>query len=444
MRSRNVIVIVEVYLFLTLAFFIFGPLTWSCTNLSILIAYVSALFVFLFLGFRFYLFTKRNSMIKTQNNHNEYAISEKRVVKALKIMLVFNLIVFILYLIRNSGNNRLTMQNILIWIQNPSAQYSEKFNNNYGVFGTIVAYLSTFSSFFLWPTIPLGIYYFRKLKTIYKLILIANVIVEALRWLVMGTNKGLVDLLLVFSCLFILFLKAPKIKMKSKIVLAIFVALAVFFVGFYFSNNVSGRVSNNSTYLMNNLTGATIDNNNFLFRLFPNAKNLVLYSNSYLCQGYYGLSLGLNQEWTPMFGLGNSVFLRENIEELFDVELFQYTFMHKINYLGWSEKSNWHTAFLWFANDFGFIGTLLLMLLIGYYFGFICYNLFDKGNGLFFPLFCIMIEMFFYFPMNNQIFNMPFSFMGFFGMNVFLLIISFSNKKKKEWGRGNCENRILC
>ena len=31
-----------------------------------------------------------------------------------------------------------------------------------------------------------------------------------------------------------------------------------------------------------------------------------------------------------MFGMGNSVFLRENIEEIFNCDLFQYTYMHKM------------------------------------------------------------------------------------------------------------------
>ena len=85
----------------------------------------------------------------------------------------------------------------------------------------------------------------------------------------------------------------------------------------------------------------------------------------------------------------------------------------------WSSTLNWHTAYTWFANDFSFLGTIILMFFIGLYFGIVVNKaLTARNTKIFIALFTTMMVMFFYFPMNNQIFNDPNSFMGVFGLNL--------------------------
>lgn len=431
MRYKKIIVYVEIYLIFTIVLFFVGPIRWDIPSPTKLIIYLALISIMLGLGFQLY-FRNRNACI--YDIEQRYFLPDNLILNHLKYMLVFNIIIFSMYLVRNLGGNSLSFANIITWITNPSAQYMAKFENSIGTFGKIAAALATFASFFLWATIPLGIMYFKKLRIPWRVLVILNIIVEAVRWLAMGTNKGIIDLVMIILC-FLFYSMILKDTHLGKKGLYIIVAAILVVIGLsYFSININGRVDGSYTYLMNNLGGNSLDlNDNFLLKLLPGLKSLIIYADSYFTQGYYGLALGMEQDFTPMFGMGNSVFLRENIEEIFNCDLFQYTYMHKIDSLGWSEKSNWHSAYLWFANDFGFVGTLVVVLILGYYFAFICYHLFEGENRLFFPLLCMMIQMFFYFPMNNQIFNMPFSFMGFVGMNLYLFLLRYKAIRPKYY-----------
>ena len=424
MRYKKIIWYVEIYLIFTIVLFFIGPIRWDIPSPIKLITYLALISIMLSLGFRWYF---KNINACTYDIEQRYFLPDSLILNHLKYMLVFNVIIFSMYLIRNLGGNSLSFTNILAWITNPSVQYMAKFDNSAGFFGQISAALATFSSFFLWGTIPLGIIYFKKLRTSWKLLVILNIIVEAVRWLATGTNKGIIDLVIIMLC-FLFYSMIQKDTHLGKKGLYIIIAVTLVIIGLsYFSTNIDGRVDGNYIYLMNNLGGNSLElNDNLLLKLFPGLTNLIIYADSYFTQGYYGLALGMEQNFTPMFGIGNSSFLRENIEEIFNCNLFQYTYMHKIDSLGWSEQSNWHSAYLWFANDFGFIGTLVVKLILGYYFAFICYHLFEERNCIFFPLFCMMIQMFFYF-------NMPFSFMGFVGMNLYLFLLRYKAIRPKYY-----------
>lgn len=427
---KTPIILVESFLALTFLFYFIGPIKWNTRNENVLVPYVLCLFFAVFVGYVLYFSRKK------QSSYGDFALKKDNIVSIVSWLLIINLIVFTLYLIRNLGANSFSFSNLVEWITNPNTQYSLKFGRSYSLLERLIAMIATASSFFLWPTIPLGIYLFRDLKTKDKFLLLLNIVVELVRWFAMGTNKGIIDMILVFLSLFLISLFQKKQKAGKKLLLVIFGIVLVTLGLNYFNSNINGRVNYNYQHLLNNLGGSTIDFDNILLKLFPNQESLIINTHSYFTQGYYGLSLGLGESFTPMFGLGHSGFLRENAEDMFGVDLYQFTYMHKIDRFGWNEFSNWHTAYLWFACDFGFFGTVLVMLVAGYYFAFVCDNLLNGANKLFFPLFVIMIQFFFYSSMNNQIFNMPFSFMGFWGMNFFLVIQRGKRHKEHYFARG--------
>lgn len=413
-KSYNIIKYISYYFIGTVIFYFVGPIQWMTPNPLKLILYLSAILAALFMGFTFY-YKKKHTISRV-----DY-ISENTIVYYLRKMLWVNLIISGLYLYRNLHGLTLSIDNIILWIMNPSSQYMDKFGHSVSAFGQIVAQLMTLGSFFLWATIPFGVIFYKKLSKSYKFIFIINVIVELLRWVAMGTNKGIIDFILVLFCLLIykFFSGEKRISIATKT--KYYIIAGVLLVGglSYFNSNIGGRVNNNYKYFLGNLGGNQLDENNILLKSFPFIEELIVYSHSYFTQGYYGLSLGLEEETVPMYGLGNSVFIMENVQEIFNVDLFQYTYMHRIQYKGWDEKSVWHSCMLWFANDVGFIGSFFVFLFWGYYIGFVVYGMFRR-NKFFFPLFCMMMQFVFYLPMNNQIFQSPFSAMGFFGLNFLL------------------------
>jgi hypothetical protein len=120
-----------------------------------------------------------------------------------------------------------------------------------------------------------------------------------------------------------------------------------------------------------------------------------------------------------MFGIGNSVFLMGSIRRLFNVNLFQYTYQERMAYLGWDSLGNWHSFYVWVANDVHFVGTLLIMFLLGRYFGTICYHSISKKDPIASVLLCMMLMLFFYLPLNNKIFSYPPTFMAFWVLSAY-------------------------
>lgn len=86
--------------------------------------------------------------------------------------------------------------------------------------------------------------------------------------------------------------------------------------------------------------------------------------------GYYGLALGLEKEFEPTYGAGHSAFALSLYELLTgDPSLKARTFTYRNEFDGWNPDNYWSTAILWFANDVGFIGAIVVMALIGLLWG---------------------------------------------------------------------------
>lgn len=136
--------------------------------------------------------------------------------------------------------------------------------------------------------------------------------------------------------------------------------------------------------------------------LMQKINNFWLSFSSYLTQGYYGMSQALELEWTPMFGLGNSMFVVDMITgNITDIK--QYTYQAKLEPLGWDSKVRWHSIYTWIANDVSFYGVPVVMLLLGGIFGMmfkdaiVTRNPFARASVFFYILLLLFI------PCNNQI-----------------------------------------
>ena len=109
-----------------------------------------------------------------------------------------------------------------------------------------------------------------------------------------------------------------------------------------------------------------------------------------------------------MFGIGNSAFLTENIEQLFNIDLVQYTLQYKVFVTtGWHYTVNWHTIYTWLANDVTIYLVPLIMALIGNLFAKFIYDYKYYKNSLSFILCVLTIIGFAYFSANNQIMMYP-------------------------------------
>lgn len=91
--------------------------------------------------------------------------------------------------------------------------------------------------------------------------------------------------------------------------------------------------------------------------------------SAYLAQGYYGLSLALNEDFTSTFGLGHSSFLMSAFSGLFDATLYERSYMYKVSQAGWDDKAQWSTMLVWIASDVGFPLVPVFILILGFLWG---------------------------------------------------------------------------
>ena len=147
------------------------------------------------------------------------------------------------------------------------------------------------------------------------------------------------------------------------------------------------------------------------FRVVPDAVEAegVLFL-SYLTHGYRGLSLAMDEDFTPTYGLGFSEFLRHNLlratgQSDREEAIEERTYSGKLIAEGWPDGMVWSTFFIHPASDISFPGVVVLMTLIGFAFGLSWRDALTRYDplacGVMFHL-CILV---FYLPANNQLFQ---------------------------------------
>jgi len=142
---------------------------------------------------------------------------------------------------------------------------------------------------------------------------------------------------------------------------------------------------------------------NFSIKLPPIVEKFWISFSAYFTQGYYGMARSLEVPWTPMFGVGNSMFLVDFISEhVYDID--PYTYQMKIEKeFGWPSDMRWSCFYSWVANDVSFYGVILIMFVIGVLFAAMFKDAIQTDNPFAkISIFYFML-MIFFIPCNNQI-----------------------------------------
>lgn len=125
---------------------------------------------------------------------------------------------------------------------------------------------------------------------------------------------------------------------------------------------------------------------------------------NYLSQGYYGLSLALQEPFDTTFGVGHSYFLMEKyIAATGSTFILERSYIGKIEQQGWDRKFLWATMYVWIANDIGFAGSLGFMFILGFMFSLSWRDFLGRRNIPAFLFFLHLVVIFFYSSMNNQV-----------------------------------------
>ena len=413
--------IINVYLMISFLLFISGTIEYPEVENSRILYFVLGYQICFSIGY--YICSR-----KKRETHMQIKSINKNFKKFLTLCIVLSIFFSLFSIIRiaNSFNPIEIVNRIYNGIFNAGKSYYFNLNQNELIGGRIFTSLNTILSPLIYLAYCLGIYYFKNLDNKSKILLIIAVFLEFFSFIVKGTNIGIFRIVIIVTITFILVIIRDRVVIKKKnivlIILAILVAIG------YFLISISSRLSEKG-FMPETVNNYKIDYDAGIIPLLPdNLKFTGVLAISYVSSGYQGLEYALEENFTSTYGFGNSSFIMENMEEMFNVDIFSRTYVSKIDKI-WPSRSQWHTAYTWWANDISFYGVFILMLILGYM---VCFVIQDAYNGnlyavLLLPLYTLLIL---FIPANNVVLSNPLTFMPFVIFN-FLWILSKTKLKIK-------------
>lgn len=259
-----------------------------------------------------------------------------------------------------------------------------------------------------WAAIPFGIFYWKRASNFYRSFVVLMVLMEIITWLGIGTRKGLIDICLIFFfCLIALQPSLIQEKKSKRLIMITILSLGIAFLIYFIFSNMSRSGNDDFSELAEMSSGQ--------FRVFYDNLPLGLtvalsFIVRYLCQGYYALSVGLKLGIIPLAPMGMSWFTIA-IANKFGYDPLPNTYMAQLECFNIDMTVNWHSIYLWLANDFSFIGVPIIIYLIGYFLAQTWCDSVAKKNIYAFPIMTLFVIMTFYFFANNQV--LSFSFLPF-------------------------------
>ena len=389
------------YLTLTQALFFFGPWDWAVSNQFLLVSYLTAAQIFILIGYILgWRFVKACKVSQ---------VDLKKDLKYFDSCLLISLLLIVPTSLSRTGS---ILPNIFAGLSNGGLAYNENFARlSVGNPFVIVEYLRMLFSVFLVSVYPLTVVYWSRLDSRRKGLSIFVIAVMLFTYVATGTNKGLADFVISIPLLVLLAVWSGNLEFKvsKKIIFIIFSILMCGFLTFFGSGQkhreggVGERgVFNTGIYIIeanrdNNISRAIGENNVIIYESLTR----------YLGQGYKALSMSFDIDAPSTFGFGHSMFFARNANSVFNTDYFTDQSIPGLleKETAWSMMGLWHSIYPWLASDFGFIGTLFVMLIFSFILSLSWGHSLKNKDPLWVVMFFLMMILFFYIPGNNQIFQ---------------------------------------
>lgn len=436
-KLPNLMKWIVVYLTFTILLFFFGPIDWKVKNVFVVVVYLTLYEMALLVGYKIGInrYFEGNDEIHTPD---EFSINDRILIRRL---LICGILFDILMMIRmaNSWNPAVIIQNIINGIMSPASQYSTYYQNAssgnlWG--GGIFSLFITLGTPFAVAGIILSIFYYKQLSVQLKILTWIELIIHVGGRFISSANEGLFDTVIYISVALLLrninsnLVHSNRVRMntKKKIGLIILISILIFSVMVFFTNNIMGRTLGN--FAFGTLGENKYNANSAILKYIPEPLMVTtVYLSAYLCEGYYGFSLTTMVDWTPMFGLGFSSFIRNNVSELLNIDLLQYTYQKKVESLStWGALKNFHSAYTFWACDVSHIGVIFVMFFIGYKFAVYYRKSVTQCSKTAIVMMPLLITLMLYLPANNKIFAQPASFL----LILFIIVYDKFGKKRER------------
>ncbi len=419
----------QFYLGMTVFIFAFGPWPWPVQNPLLLYLYLLAAQVSLWLGYKSGLRVRPGGY---------YCYGPWTIKRILKISLILNLAWIIpgymMALNLDAPDVGQLLSRIWLGINDPGSAYRLKFTPLEERVGSPLGYVGILISPVLWMLLPLSIVYWTQLSNKFRLCFVFVIVANLFKWVALGTTKGIAD----FAILSITMLAASNanfldrsksLKRRLKILLyAGFVLMLLLFCFLYMQYGRRGGAYTNP-YNYNADIGINYDNWMLLTKSEAGI-GAISSVTSYLTQGYYGLSLALNEDFQWSYGVGNSLFLIGIFEKFAGRgTIFDKTYPARVEKYGWGAHNNWHSFYTWIASDVTFTGAIILVFFIGRIFAMTWIDTLKKENPFAVSMLALLVIMLMYFPANNQVLAFGHTWPAFFA----ILCCWLFTKKRHNW-----------
>lgn len=426
----------------TLLLYFYGAYDYPYRNSFLLVFFVAFTNLMMYYGFK-YGTREKYETDGTRNNYPRFPI-EKLISFLFWISLIMCIPKFIIYTGNYSFDIEQIFQKIISFFKEASVDSYLDRNlkpNATGIW-QYINYINVLCGPFMWAYTILGLYFWKKLNWKKKIGSIFIWTINLLSYICTSTNVGFFDFFL--TIIIIITIKGWKRnsnlsrqKKKSQIKIILLAVLVFFMLGYIFSFIMLGRSGGNELSYQRPIIvdgkRCNYRTDNIISAILPPAyKPFYAYLTRYLGHPYNALSLSFDVDFIPSLGVGNSWFMMDNLGPLKETA-WNSTYNIAIDKaFGYDYYGNWHTAYIWFANDVSHLGVPFLFFILFAYCGKHWRRYWETNDMFSFLTFMLFVKMMIYMSANNQVFQNSDTFIAFWILFIYLHI-----GKKWRWDSDN-------
>lgn len=392
-RRLAPLLVSQAFLWLTFLLFVFGPWQWPLRHPWELYAFVGGAHVALLLGYL--------SVAHRAPSGLAQPVDANRLIR---LSLLINVLVLPVTCYARTGH---WIPDILGGIVDPGRAYMEAHQYAENA-SNAASYLRIIAAPALVMLFPLGVYFWSRLRWSTRILTIGVMVGVVLMSLATGQRRDIADLLVTLPFVLMAAHCAKLTTLSRRTILTGATLLTAFLVVFtaYFTYSHVSRIGKEAAADgINPVTMQAPDLDNPILQALPSeAQPGAIGLLNYLTTGYYGLALAMDRPFEPMYGFGHSMFLTRNIERLANDESFESRSLpvQISNKDGFKYPVHWCTAYPYFANDLGFVGTVLMLFFVGRGLALSWIDMLGGRNAFAVVMFSLLMTLVMYLPATNR------------------------------------------
>jgi hypothetical protein len=384
----------QAFLWFTYTLFVYGPWRWPLSNPGQLYLFLTSAHLALLLG---YLSAAHRAPTTTL----AMKCDPEKLMKT-SLWLTLALLPFTSY--ARTGR---WIPDIIGGLMDPGKAYEQAqiYTENSANFA---AYLRVLASPWLVVLFPLGFYLWKRLSWHTRWLMMAAMLIVIVMSIATGQRRDIADLMVTtpFIIAAAHWSKVSMLKRQTIVVgLASLCVLVIAFTSYFTYSHVSRVGKEAASHGANPVTRQAPDLDNAILCILPaDIRPGMLGLVNYLTTGYYGLGLALDRPVKPMYGAGHSMFLTRNVARLANEPYFESRSLpvQISDKDGFRYPVIWCTAYPYFANDLGWLGTVLMLFLVGRALALAWTDMLGGKNAYAVVFFSLLMTLVFYLPATNR------------------------------------------